>query len=56
MFDPTSLEDMAEKIWDVWNDQARMSFLKKKGLERAGIFNWNATAHKTLEVYRKALS
>lgn len=54
LFDPLAVEDMAEKIWQLWNDETLRSSLRGLGLERAGIFNWEKTARQTMEVYRKA--
>jgi len=55
LFDPRSAEDMAQKIWSVWSDQELRNRLSKQGLERARSFDWEETARKTLDVYRKAV-
>lgn len=54
MFDPRSPQDMADKIWSVWSDDALRREMRGRGLERAGLFNWDETARKTLEVYQRA--
>jgi glycosyltransferase involved in cell wall biosynthesis len=54
MFDPASPEDMAEKIWSVWSNDARREELRRLGLERAKIFDWRETARMTIRLYEKA--
>lgn len=56
LFDPASEEDMAERIWSVWNDDALILEMSTKGVERAKHFTWETTARNTLEVYKKAIS
>lgn len=56
LFDPTSAEDIAEKIYKLWNDDVKLSELSAAGLERSKQFDWETTASKTIEVYRKAVS
>lgn len=56
MFDPTSAEDIAEKIYRLWNDDAKLGELSTAGLERSKQFDWETTASKTIEVYRNAVS
>jgi glycosyltransferase involved in cell wall biosynthesis len=53
-FDPNSPDEMAEKIWAAWNDEARRREMRGRGLERVRLFAWDTAAQKTLEVYRKA--
>ncbi len=53
-FDPMSPEDMAEKIWSVWSNDARWEEMRRLGLERVKIFDWRETARKTIRVYEKA--
>ncbi|ABQ27950.1 glycosyltransferase family 4 protein [Geotalea uraniireducens] len=53
-FDPLSPEDMADKLWMVWNDEGAREQLRVKGLQRVKLFDWENTARKTLEVYQKA--
>jgi len=40
MFDPLSSEDMAQKIWAVWNDDRRLAELRALGTEQVKKFNW----------------
>jgi glycosyltransferase involved in cell wall biosynthesis len=55
LFDPTSAEEMAEKVWAAWNDDGLRQRLVARGLERAALFTWEKTARETIEVYRKAV-
>lgn len=54
-FDPFSLEDMAEKIWSLWNNDSLRLDLKTKGLDRVSLFNCETMARQTMNVYRKAI-
>jgi glycosyltransferase involved in cell wall biosynthesis len=54
MFDPLSSEEMAQKIWDVWNDDSRLAEMRAQGIKQVKKFNWEETARKTLGVYKKA--
>ncbi len=54
LFDPTSPEDIAEKIWSVWNNPEKRRSMRAKGLERVNSFKWENTARKTIDVYEKA--
>jgi glycosyltransferase involved in cell wall biosynthesis len=53
MFDPNSPDEMAEKLWHVWNDDAKRKEMSESGIERAKQFRWENTARKTLDAYRK---
>jgi glycosyltransferase involved in cell wall biosynthesis len=55
-FDPASIEDMAEKILRVWNDDDVRQKLKLQGFERSRMFTWTEAAQKTSRVYEKAIS
>jgi glycosyltransferase involved in cell wall biosynthesis len=55
-FDPLSTEDMADKIWQLWNDDGKLREMRVRGLERAKLFSWDDTARKTIETYRKTLA
>lgn len=55
LFDPQSPADIAEKVLMVWNSPEIRAGMKDKGFERAKLFNWDDTARKTLDVYRKTL-
>jgi glycosyltransferase involved in cell wall biosynthesis len=56
IFDPVSVEDMAEKIWHLWSDEALRQALKIKGSARAKLFSWDITARDTVKVYSKVIS
>jgi glycosyltransferase involved in cell wall biosynthesis len=56
MFDPHSIEDIAEKIWSVWNDAGKRLQMKQASLKRVEMFNWSDTARKTIAVYQNTLS
>lgn len=53
-FDPGSAEEMAEKIWGLWNDDVLLCDLRTKGFDRAGQFGWENMARQTVQVYKKA--
>ena len=55
-FDPSSVEDIVEKVSLFWNDEEERKILKAKGLERvrSGLFSWEEVARKTIHVYEKA--
>jgi glycosyltransferase involved in cell wall biosynthesis len=55
LFDPNSSEDMADKVWSVWVDDEKREHIKIAGFERVKRFNWETTARKTIDVYRKIL-
>jgi glycosyltransferase involved in cell wall biosynthesis len=55
IFDPVSVEDMAEKIWRLWCDDALRQESKVKGLERVKLFNWDSMARQTIKVYEKVM-
>lgn len=55
LFDPYSPEDIAEKIWKIWNDEEQLQAMRARGLERAKIFSWDDTARRTIDVYKKTL-
>lgn len=53
MFDPDSVEDMTEKSWQIWTDDELIKDMRQKGFERARLFNWENTAIKTVEAYKR---
>lgn len=53
-FNPGSCEDMAEKIWSVWDDDTQIEIMRMRGFARADLFSWEKTARQTLDVYRRA--
>jgi glycosyltransferase involved in cell wall biosynthesis len=55
LFDPTFEEDIADKVWAVWNDDGMRERLITRGFERARLFRWEKTARETIEVYRRTV-
>ena len=53
MFDPNSPDDIADKLWIVWNNDAKRKAMSVSGIERVKMFSWETTARKTLESYQK---
>lgn len=56
MVDPTSVEAIAEAMVRLVNDGALREELRRKGFQRVSRFGWEASALKTLEVYRKVVA
>jgi glycosyltransferase involved in cell wall biosynthesis len=54
-FDPTSPEQIASTVAELWEDEASLADLGRRGLERAARFSWAETARQTLEVYQSVL-
>lgn len=54
-FDPTDVEDMAEKILDLLTDSQKRESLRVKGLNRVKAFTWEKAARQTWDVYAKLL-
>ena len=55
MFNPHSVEEIAETIWSVWSDQSKKLIMRQAGLKRSIHFNWLDKAKQTIAVYQKAL-
>ena len=55
-FNPYDYQDMAEKIYNVINNNSLRNNLISKGRERLKNFSWDKTARETLECYNKALN
>jgi glycosyltransferase involved in cell wall biosynthesis len=53
--DPTSPQDMAEKLTEVANNKKLREGLIKKGLARVKGFTWDKTARETLHLYQAVL-
>ncbi|MFH1148745.1 MAG: glycosyltransferase family 1 protein [Pseudomonadota bacterium] len=53
--DPLSVESIADGMHQVLTDGALMQDLKRKGLERAGLFSWKKSAREHLEVFERVL-
>ncbi|MBN8821451.1 MULTISPECIES: glycosyltransferase family 1 protein [unclassified Spirosoma] len=56
LVDPTSVEEMAEGINQLILKPSLRSDLRRKGLQRATLFSWEATAGKLLDVYAQAVN
>lgn len=55
-FDPYNVNDMAEKIKEIYsNDSNHYSDEKEKGLRKAKLFSWHKMAKETLKVYEDAI-
>jgi glycosyltransferase involved in cell wall biosynthesis len=54
-FNPGSTEDIAEKIYQLWNDDDLKEKLILKGFERAKKFTWQQVIEKTVAAYKRAL-
>jgi glycosyltransferase involved in cell wall biosynthesis len=55
LFDPLDVDAIAVAIRRILEDEALAERLRAAGLERAKRFNWEVTAQRTLDCYRKAL-
>lgn len=51
--DPLKIEEMAEKIEELIDDNKRKDLMRKKGIQRAKDFSWEKCAEETLGVYQK---
>lgn len=54
-FDPESVDDMAEQILKLLQDDALRANLRRKAPEQARKFSWERTARETWAVFEKAL-
>lgn len=55
LVDPFDVDAIASTIKSVISDDTLRAALKARGLERAKLFDWQHTARKTLQVYKKAV-
>jgi len=55
LVDPNDVDAIARSIVEILEDEGRRRALSRRGLEHAGKFSWERTAHLTLEVYRDVL-
>ncbi len=53
LFDPYSIEDMAEAIRKLWCDAELRQSLRERGRARAKLFTWERTARTYRALYRK---
>ncbi len=54
-FDPYSVEDMADKMYQFANSYRLKQELKEKGIKRARTYSFSKMAKATLEIYEKVL-
>jgi len=54
-FDPTSVEELAEKIEKLLSSRDLQESLRAKGLERAKQFTWEESTRKHVELYQRLL-
>ncbi|MCD6594796.1 glycosyltransferase family 4 protein [bacterium] len=55
LFDPYSVEDIAEKILKLARDNSMRNILSEEGIERAKKFSWEKSARKILNIYKKVI-
>jgi glycosyltransferase involved in cell wall biosynthesis len=53
MVRPTDVEGIAEAIAQALTNPTLRHDLRRKGLERAQLFTWQASAEKVLGIYRR---
>ena len=56
LLDPDDAGAWAQALRRVLEDHALARRMRQQGLERAGMFNWNRTAHQTAVVYRQVIT
>lgn len=56
MVDPLDINELAHSMHEVLTNSALKIDLRKKGLERAKMFNWEKCGRETLEVYENVYS
>lgn len=54
-FDPSSVDEMADKIMEVLSNEPLRKQMITKGQKRVQMYSWERMAEQTLEVYNKAL-
>ena len=55
-FDPLNVQQLAEKVSDLLNDDGLRETMRQKAIQRAGDFSWQLTARKTARVLKEAAS
>ncbi|MBE8539371.1 glycosyltransferase [Geoglobus acetivorans] len=53
MVDPYDIDGLAKAMYEVLTNEGLKEEMRKKGLERAKMFNWRKTAEETLNVYEE---
>ena len=56
LVDPTHIDEAADAILRILNDEALAAALRGKGLRQAAQFTWAKTAEATLDAYRRVVS
>ncbi len=55
LVDPDDPAALADAMWRIAHDEALRQRLRDTGLARAKVFSWEATARKTLQVYKRVM-
>jgi glycosyltransferase involved in cell wall biosynthesis len=56
LVDPYDEQEICEGIGRLLTDEKLSRFLRRQGLNRAGLFDWNRTVELTVDAYRKAMA
>jgi len=56
LVDPNSIEEMADAMARLVNDESLREDLRRRGFQRVGHFSWERSAMETLAVYQQVLS
>jgi len=56
LVDPHDEQEICEGIVRLLTDEKLSRFLRRQGLHRAGLFDWNRTVELTVDAYRKAMA
>lgn len=55
LVDPYSVDDILSAMKDMASNPVRRDELRQKGFDRAKLFSWENTAHRTMDIYRSVL-
>jgi len=55
-FDPTDVQEMAEVMHQVLNDEERQEEMRARGLAQAAQFSWSRAAEETMAVYQQLIA
>lgn len=53
-FDPADVDDMAAKIWQVYQDKNQQEKLRQFGFEQIKKYSWDECARETLQIYERS--
>jgi glycosyltransferase involved in cell wall biosynthesis len=56
MIDPSSMDELRERLIEVLKNDSLRENLRRKGLEQAKKFSWRDTAKRTLEIYEQLVA